>query len=91
MVSATSINQDIEMHEFTAILAASKLLKADFPTKDTRWTNFYEKFIVMDQVDPSRPWKKSYSLVPTQIALMFLASGTDEVKAKSIFDLFSEH
>ena len=73
LVCHDSINQDIDQREFSAILAASKLLKADFPTTDERWQRFYKKFIVMDKADPSRPWRKRYSLVPTKIGLIFLA------------------
>jgi len=45
----------------------------------------------MDQEDPSRPWRKRYSLAPTQIALIFLAQGDTTVKAKAICELFSEN
>ena len=50
---SSSASQDIDQTAFCAILAASKLLKADFPSKDERWTRFYSKFIVMDQGDPA--------------------------------------
>ncbi len=73
MRNSTSIDQDLEEREFCAILAASKLLKADFPTKDVRWKSFYSKFVVMDQNDPSHPSRKHYSLVPTQIAMIYLS------------------
>ena len=64
-VGSDSTNQTIDQTEFCAILASCKLLKADFPDKDERWERFYSKFIVMDQEDPSRPWRKRYSLIPT--------------------------
>ena len=64
-VCSNSINQSISQSEFCAILAASKLLRSDFPDIDNRWKEFYSKFIVMDQTDPAQPWRKRYSLVPT--------------------------
>lgn len=44
----------------------------------------------MDQMDPAQPWRKRYSLVPTQIALIFLAQGDNLMKSKAICELFSE-
>ena len=80
--------EDINQTEFSSVLAACKLLKADFPTKDERWCRFYSKFIVMDLAEQNGPQHKRYSLLPTQIALFFLAMGTPDVKAKAICDLF---
>ena len=80
--------EDINQTEFSSVLAACKLLKADFPTKDERWCRFYSKFIVMDLAEQNGPQHKRYSLLPTQIALFFLAMGTLDVKAKAICDLF---
>ena len=44
----------------------------------------------MDQNDPQNPDRKLYSLVPTQIALFFLAQGTADEKAKAICELFTD-
>lgn len=90
MLGYNSITQDIDQTEFCAILASSKLLKADFPAKDERWGRFYSKFIVMDQSDQSGPSRKRYSLAPTQIALIFLAQGSVQVKARAICELYTD-
>lgn len=86
--------QDINSVEFSSVLAACRLLKADFPTKDERWSRFYSKFIVIDHTDEryeeEGPQHKRYSLLPTQIALFFLAQGTPEEKAQAICNLFRD-
>lgn len=45
---------------------------------------------MVDSSDPYSKANKRYSLVPTQIALIFLSQGTTEVKAKAICELFTE-
>ena len=91
LVCSSSLKQDVDDREFCAILAACKLLKADFSKKDERWMRFYSKFVVMDQGSQEGEWRKRYSLVPTQIALIFLAQGTSDIKARAICDLFDSN
>ena len=64
---------------------------------DERWTEFYSKFIVIDETK-NRVSKSDmevgdakYTLIPTIIALIFLAQGNAEHKAKAIGELFSQH
>ena len=54
---------------------------------DERWTRFYSKFVVIEGTGQNA----RYSLVPTLVALIFLAQGTSEEKAHAIGELFSEH
>ena len=79
--------QDLSQGEFSHLLAKSKLLKDDFPMTDERWTRFYSKFIVIEGSSENA----RYSLVPTLVALIFLAQGNSEEKAAAIGELFSEH
>ena len=79
--------QDLSQKEFSTLLTKSKLLKDDFPMTDERWTRFYSKFIVVEGSGRTA----RYSLVPTLVALIFLAQGNAEEKAHAIGELFSEH
>ena len=54
---------------------------------DERWTRFYSKFIVIEGTGRTA----RYSLVPTLVALIFLAQGNADEKAHAIGELFSEH
>ena len=63
---------------------------------DERWTEFYSKFIVIDEskkghARTSMNLDSNYALIPTLIALIFLSQGNAENKAKTIGELFSEH
>ena len=64
--------------------------------RDERWSEFYSKFIVIDE-NKKRVSKSEmdhdakYTLIPTIIALIFLAQGNAEHKAKAIGELFSQH
>ena len=61
--------QDLSQREFSTLLSKSKLLKDDFPMTDERWTRFYSKFVVIEGTGQNA----RYSLVPTLVALIFLA------------------
>ena len=72
------IDVDVSEAEFCAILADSKLLRADFPTTDARWKRFYSRFIVMDYSSSSGLGENGvavqrYCMVPVLIALIFLS------------------
>ena len=56
--------QDINAVEFSAVLAFCKLLKADLPIRDERWSRFYSKFIVIDSAEDGIGQKR-YSLLHT--------------------------
>ena len=63
------------------------------PRTDERWKRFYSKFIVVDQNEDDeerRTFNERFSPVPTLVALIFLAQGSTDVKAKAICELFSE-
>lgn len=47
--------------------------------------------MVMEKQDSNRVWRKRYSLIETQIALIFLAQGTNDTKARAICELFSSN
>ena len=64
--------------------------------KDERWSEFYSKFIVIDETKKrvsksEMDLDAKYTLIPTIIALIFLAQGNAEHKAKAIAELFSQH
>ena len=64
--------------------------------KDERWSEFYSKFIVIDETKQhvsksEMDFDAKYTLIPTIIALIFLAQGNAEHKAKAIAELFSQH
>lgn len=89
-------NKDLTKKEFSNLLASQKLLKDDYPRTDERWADFYSKFIVIDETKKKVAKSEmdldaKYALIPTIIALIFLAQGNAENKAKTIGELFSEH
>ena len=86
MCGDDSPDSEISQVDFCAILANCKLLKADFPRNDERWQRFYSKFIVIDENKVERRGK--YLLTPTLIALIMLAQGSADIKAKAICELF---
>ena len=72
------------------MLVSLKLLKADFPRTDSRWLNFYSKFVVSDDSEVGPAAKNGrFELTPALIALISLSQGTNDVKAKAICELFS--
>ena len=94
---ARNSNQDLSHQEFCKLLVSQKLLRDDYPMEDERWANFYSKFIVVDEnkavgfVANEFDVGAKYALIPTIIAIIFLAQGNAENKAKAIGDLFSQH
>ena len=83
-------DQDISQTDFRAILANSKLLRADLPRTDERWTRFYSKFLVVEEAENAQGRsRRRYALIPTLIALITLSQGAPDVKAKSVCELFS--
>ena len=89
-------NKDLTKKEFSDLLASQKLLRDDRPMQDERWVEFYSKFVVIDE-NAKRTSKSEmdldakYALIPTIIALIFLAQGNAQHKAKAIGELFAQH